>query len=803
MKIDDATLDALEWGEVCARVAERTSAEAAAAALAEWRPFESVEEARTALGEVEEAMRLLEQDVGVPVPFVEDQSRTVRALGVAGSVIEGPGLVSAARTLRGTRKWAAFLRRGEDAWPGLAARFRSAPAEPELEKRILDSFDPEARLLDGASRDLARLRTAVRTHRRELVDFLNGVISRLSSSVVSADSRPTIREGRYVVPLRREALSEVPGIVHDESGSGTTIFVEPHDAIEKNNGLRRSELAVRREEERILEELTGALADRRGELETAARLALHAETILARARYALDVDGRAPILGGDEIRIGQARHPLLVDRWGLDQVVPLDLELDPWERTLVVTGPNTGGKTVMLKTVGTVTLMAQSGIVPPVGEGTALPWHESVFADIGDEQSITEDLSTFTAHLTRLKAAYDEADDRSLVLVDEIGGSTDPSEGAALAAALIEEWTGRGVRTVVTTHYHMLEALAAESEGIVNGSLAYDIERNLPRYRFVKGVPGRSFGLELAERWGFGVVVERAREHLDEGIRKLDEMVDRLAAEEKAYAQARQALEDERRAVVDAETSRAREMAREAAERREAAEKRLGELEDQLEGLRREVRRQQRKLKERAVELAEAEAAAQQSRALAEEAERAAEALREERESLAETREMPPVEVGDRVRIPRYDLVGDVVELSRADDECTVRSGQVRISCRASEIEIVEKAADREPEERAPVEEESPPPMDDSAPPLEIDLRGMRAHEVGFPVAGAIERAWHTGRPTIRIIHGKGTGVLRREVAEILEKHPYVQEFRIGRWNEGGEGVTIASLEAEDERQEA
>ncbi|MDX1661724.1 MAG: Smr/MutS family protein, partial [Gemmatimonadota bacterium] len=295
---------------------------------------------------------------------------------------------------------------------------------------------------------------------------------------------------------------------------------------------------------------------------------------------------------------------------------------------------------------------------------------------------------------------------------------------------------------------------------------------------------------------------ERARDHLDEGIRKLDEMVDRLAAEEKAYAKARRELEDERRAVVDAETRRAREMAQEAADRREAAEKRLSELEDQLAGLREEVRRQQRKLKERAVELAEAEAAADQSRALAEEAERAAEALREERETLSETREIPPVEVGDRVRIPRYDLVGDVVELSRATDECTVQAGQVRISCRASEIEIVEKAADRETEERAPAEHETPP-LEDSALPLEIDLRGMTADEVGFPVAGAIERAWHTGRATIRVIHGKGTGVLRRKVAEILEKHPYVEEFRLGRWNEGGDGVTIASLRTEDERREA
>ena len=253
MKIDDATLSALEWSEVCARVAERTSAEAAADALVAWRPYDTVEEARTALAEVDEAMRLLEQDEPIPAPFVEDQARTVRTLGVEGSVLEGSPLVSAAKTLRGARKWAAFLERDAETRPNLTARFRATPSEAELEERILSAFDPEARLLDRASPDLARLRGEVRRHRRDLVDFLERVLSRLSSTLVSSDSRPTIREGRYVVPVRREALSDVPGIVHDESSSGATIFLEPHDAIERNNALRRAEMSVRREEERILE----------------------------------------------------------------------------------------------------------------------------------------------------------------------------------------------------------------------------------------------------------------------------------------------------------------------------------------------------------------------------------------------------------------------------------------------------------------------------------------------------------------------------------------------------------------------
>jgi DNA mismatch repair protein MutS2 len=803
MRLDPQTIAALEWDRVRAVVASRTSAALAQRTLERWQPRASLAEARDALIEVAEGMDLV--GVGrLPAPYVEDQDPSLRILAVPGSSLEGRALIDAARTLEATRRFARFLRQEGDRWPRLAERFRAAPDEIELEKRILEAFDPEARLVDTASPKLHALRGQVRSHRASLVDRLSRLIARLPHVLVAADSRPTFRDGRYLVPLRREALGEVPGIVHDESASGATVFLEPHEVVEQNNDLRRAELAVGREEDRILRELTAALAERRGELELAARLGLHAETVLARARYAVEIRGVPPELGGEALELRVARHPLLVERHAEQggEIVPLELELGRDERALVISGPNTGGKTVLLKTVGTVILMAQSGIVPPVGAGTRLPWHEAVYADIGDTQSIAQDLSTFTAHLTRLKAALDGAGPGTLILIDEIGASTDPAEGAALAAAIIEAWTARGSRTIVTTHYHTLKITAARGTGMVNGSLAYDLERNEPLYRFVKGVPGRSFGLELASRWGIDpAIVARARGSLEGDVRDLDEITRRLADEERAFVEARKALEEERQAVGEAASARAQRIAAEALERRETAERRLEELEARITGMREEMRRQQRKLRERAAELSEAEAGMRTAQALAEEMAGAAEALRAEREALIGERESAPVELGDRVRIPRYDVVGEVVALSRSEDSCAVQAGQVRITCRASELEIVEKAADRVAAgEPAPA---SPDGGDDGAPlPLEIDLRGLTADEVGYPLAGALERAYHTGRPAIRFIHGKGTGVLRRRVAELLEKHPYVHAFRLGHWNEGGDGVTIATLEPEESREE-
>ena len=807
MKLDRETGIALEWDRVREVVAGHTSSALARLALERWEPGGDLADAREALAEVTEGMDLA--GVGrLPAPFVEDQATTLRALAVPGAVVEGRSLVDAARTLESARRFARFLREDVERWPRLARRFRVAPAETELERRILDAFDPDARLVDSASPMLRTLRGDVRRHRSALVDHLSRLIARLPHVLVAADSRPTVREGRYLVPLRREALGEVPGIVHDESASGATVYLEPHEVVERNNELRRAELAVGREEERILRELTAALAERRSELELAARLALFAETVLARARYALATGGHPPELGSEELDLRGARHPLLVERFGAaepaarEALVPLDLTLDADQRALVISGPNTGGKTVLLKTVGTAVLMAQSGIVPPVGPGTRLPWHDAVYADIGDTQSIARDLSTFTAHLTRLKAALDGAGPGTLILIDEIGASTDPAEGSALAVALLEAWTARGARTVVTTHYHALKIAAAHAAGMVNGSLAYDLERNLPLYRFVKGVPGRSFGLELAARWRIDpAVLTRARETLDTGARDLDEVTRRLAEEESAFVEARRALDEERQAIGTAESARARRIAAEASERREVAERRLEELEARIGRMREEMRSQQRKLRERTAELSEAAAAARSAQALAEEMAGAAEALRAEREALIGQRETSPVEIGDRVRIPRFDVVGDVVAVDRADDTCAVQAGQVRITCRATEVERIEKAADRAPAS-APAGTGPDHAADGEPLPLEIDLRGLTADEIGYPLAGALERAYHTGMPAIRFIHGKGTGVLRRRVAELLEKHPYVHGFRRGHWNEGGDGVTIASLAPEHSDEE-
>src|SRR5690606_26967255 len=382
---------------------------------------------------------------------------------------------------------------------------------------------------------------------------LERYVASLPERVRVADASVTVREGRYVIPVRREGRSEVGGIVHDKSASGNTLFVDPPIAIELMNRLRELELAEAREVQRILRELTENLRPHRAALQNTLDALIEIDSLYARARYALEYNGRRPEIvprGVEDYVVVQGHHPLLLA--GPDPVVPFDLALAPEERTLLVSGPNTGGKTVLLKAIGLISLMAQSGIIPPVGQGTRLPLFSDVFADIGDEQSIEASLSTFSAHLKNLREIVEKADAQSLVLIDEIGSGTDPAEGAALAQAILVELTRRGTRTVATTHLGQLKMLASTEPGVVNASLQFDSRELRPTYRLIKGVPGRSYGLAIARRLGFpDDLLALAESFVPQGEREVGQLLLELEEKERAMAEALAAAEAARAEALD------------------------------------------------------------------------------------------------------------------------------------------------------------------------------------------------------------------------------------------------------------
>ncbi|MDH5198828.1 MAG: Smr/MutS family protein, partial [Gemmatimonadota bacterium] len=573
------------------------------------------------------------------------------------------------------------------------------------------------------------------------------------------DAAVTVRGGRYVIPVHADARGRVPGIVHAESASGATLFVEPQGAVELGNQLAAAEADEARAVHAVLLRLSDAVRPHVDAAAAGLTMCVAADDLYARARYAADVDGHAPRLGpaGGAHLLRRCRHPLLLAE-GVD-AVPFDLDLAPEELTLVVSGPNTGGKTVLLKAVGLVNALAQSGVVPPIGERSELPVYTTIVTDIGDHQSIAASLSTFSAHIAALRRALELAESGTLVLLDEIGSGTDPAEGAALAAAVLQTLVARGARTVATTHLGALKQLAGETPGVVNASLHFDAATLTPTYELVKGIPGRSYGLAIARRLGVpDDVVAAAEARRPEAERSLDavlEDVERRTAE----------LGARETVIAEREVS---------TERREA---RATRLQGELEARDAEVRERQATL--------EREGREQARRFLLEARKRVDEALgmaRRAAESETVAREAR--------RLVEQGISEEAVEIQRLDDALAEKGWRVKGA--GASLGVRQRPSPSEPEPhptaRGLVMREAP-----TASP-EVDLRGMAADEARDAVIRAVDDAVLADLAAVRIIHGKGTGVLRRVVDEVLKADRRVSGRRLAPPREGGTGVTIAEL---------
>lgn len=755
-------------------------------------------------GWIEAELRRVDQMLGFllraddfAIPALPDLRGALRRLGVEGAAWEGVWLRDGAELLRSARETRRAVLQQAEHFPLLAEIAGRLLKLEDEEASIRRAIDASGEVKDEASRELKRLRSEIRGARSKIVEQLERYVASLPDRFRVPDASVSVREGRYVIPIRREGRGEVGGIVHDESATGATLFVEPPVAIELMNRLRGLEIAEAREVARILLELTNLLRPHRAELAETLAALIELDSLFARGRYALQYNGHRPEMlpaGTEEYRVFRGLHPLLLAGGG--DVVPFDLEMVEGERTLLVSGPNTGGKTVLLKGIGLLSAMAQAGIVPPVGAGTKLPLFRDVYADIGDEQSIEASLSTFSAHLKNLGELLEEADHESLVLVDEMGSGTDPAEGASLAQAILVELTRRAALTVATTHLGQLKALAGVESGVVNASLQFDAQELRPTYRLVKGIPGRSYGLAIARRLGFPApLLERAEAFLPQ--------------EERSAAQLLMELEQKERemgaALAEAEAARAEAFAlrREIEEREHTVRKREREAEararqqarDLLLAARAEVDAAIREVREAAAAAAkvsqeELQDAARQARRRVEEAARR-QAEKAPSEAPRRARKPGRLEAGARVRIAATGATGTLLELR--DGRAVVETNGLRIQVPASGLEPLSAGE--------AVAEAARPRLGGgwSAPEVharpEVDLRGLRAEEVATALHPALDAAIQADLASLRIIHGKGTGALREVVGELLRADPRVLRVRPGGIGEGGTGVTVAELE--------
>jgi DNA mismatch repair protein MutS2 len=636
---------------------------------------------RAALAQVAELAALLITEESIRAEPVPDIAPTLELLGVHGSALEALPLAEMTVALAAMRVVAADLKRIDTTHHApRTASLRVDPPPKELETTLARSISPDGQVLDGASKDLARARARVREARKHVMDRLGAILGALDQAERAPDAAVTIRGGRYVIPIRNTARARVGGIVHDESATRSTVFVEPPEVIELGNELRAAEAAEQREILRVLRELTDLLRPQRDAIAAAWEMCIAFDDLCARARYAALVNGFVPEIGG-HVKIRDGRHPLI------DHAVPFTLELMPDEFTILVSGPNTGGKTVLIKAVGLLALMTQSGIVAPIGPHSSLPVFTRVFADIGDRQSIAASLSTFSAHVAVLREILDGAGAGSLVLLDEIGSGTDPAEGGALAAATLKTLTRRRAITLATTHLGALKQLAAETVGIVNASLQFDADTLTPTYRLLKGVPGRSYGLAIARRLGIAAeVLAEAEGAVPDAERTLDrllasveargrEMDARAAELETRAAQ----LELERQNLASLETLQTELEARAKALDKDARDRARAYL---LEA-------------RKTVEAALAQARAAVTEATAREARRIVEEAIEKTAARPDGRTAgaADLKIGERVRTGQG-KVGVVSEI-RSDGRVVVELGAVRLVIASDLLERVDGPSGR------------------------------------------------------------------------------------------------------------
>src|SRR5579883_2106871 len=808
-------LGVLELPRALALVADRATSSLGADEIHALTPTTSTEAIARALARVE-AVRSLggPERAWRPEPLPDLRAPLAR-LRLAGTRLSGDELRGAAALLASSRRTRDALRD--------ARRLPMARALlVDVVDRLVEARDREAAIEravadDGAVRDdasplLRRLRRELRGAEGELVALLERIIGTLESHQQVPDASVTVRNGRYVIPVRREARGTVGGIVHDTSATGATLFVEPPAAVEAGNRIRELEAEERREVDRILGELTEALRPLQPALVEALGALVELDTLHARARFADDFGCTTPDLGApaEGFAIRDGRHPLLLAQ-GIP-VVPFDLAMSAEERTLLVTGPNTGGKTVLLKSVALLSVLVQCGIPAPVGPGSRVAVFDEVFADIGDEQSIQASLSTFSAHVRHLGDILTRATSSSLVLIDELGSGTDPVEGAALGGAVLEALTGRGALTLATTHLGALKELATELPGVVNASLQFDADQLAPTYRLVKGVPGRSYGLSIARRLAFPAqVLERAEARVPRSERKVEALLADLERRDAALAARETAAADaasgaaERAARVEAREHAEREREVERRSRQEArryllnaraqVEQTVRELRaaasaaasgaERAEGARRARQRVEQLAAEQgaALNALDAPPADAPAGASAEAPDAAAPARTE---ATGGTGATGAIAVGELVEVPTLGgRVGRLLDVR--DDDAVVAVGAVKMRVPAGTLRRSAQAA---PAEVIPIV----PDLPDVPVPREIDLRGHRAAEVDEIVLQAIDAAVRADLPELRIIHGKGTGALRERVGEMLRKDARVRGMRLGAWNEGGAGVTIAEL---------
>ena len=806
--MDSKTLQVLEYHKVRERLKAFCDFSASMELALALEPTDSFDLAIARLAETTEARSLFSTNDNIGIGGAHDIRQAVD-LAARGGVLDPEQLLDIKSTLISCRELKKSLERKTDEAPRLSQIAVGLPDPHGIVDSITRILSDRGEVLDSASPKLADLRREIKiAHGRlmsRLQKYLTESANKLQEPII------TQRDGRYVIPLRAEFKGSIKAVVHDQSSSGATLFVEPLPVVELNNELRELELKARDEERRILAEVSAQVGEHAEEFKYGVENLAMLDLIFAKAKYADELKASEPILGqrskvkgqkvskDDDLRpstfdfpqinISHARHPLLDPQ----TVVPIDVNPKEGTRAIIITGPNTGGKTVSLKTVGLLALMAQSGLHIPAQSGSEIPFFHSVFADIGDEQSIEQSLSTFSGHITNIIRILKHIDHRSLVIFDELGAGTDPQEGAALARAILSHLLESGCTTLVATHYPELKTFAHSTEGVVNASLEFDIRTLRPTYHLTLGLPGRSNALLIAQRLGLSQpIIDSAKGEIHPDDLRADKLLDDIRKERNRTSRERQKLEKARDRLEAQTKEIEKRLEKIEDERREVLAKARaeGELEvavlrSNIDSLKSQLKRAKQPLEaiksiEEKIEKVEEKVTAPVERQMSKVAEQSSIVNRKS-----------SIQLGERVLVSTLNAEGVVTALGESDAE--VQIGSLRVRARLAEL--VRKSEDTSKVESQTSSDLRPSTFDSGkSPGLELNLRGKLVDEGLDELEKYLERAYSAGLLFVRIVHGKGTGKMRDAVRNALKSSEYVSSFEEPKDHEGGAGVTVAKI---------
>ncbi len=779
----------LELDQVLALLKDCAGSQEGKEACLKLRPTSDLEDVQLLLDQTTAASDLCTRKGNPSFSGVSDVSASLERA-ERGGTLQPAELLRIAGVLRCARNVKGYISE-DDSKTVLDALFLALTPNKYLEDRISGAILSEEEIADNASPALSDIRRHMRIQAAKIKDGLQKIISSPAYAKFLRDPIITIRDGRYVVPVKSEHKADVPGLVHDVSSTGSTYFVEPMTAVNANNALRELELKEKKEIERILAELSAEAASYREAIDLNVKMLVQLDVIFAKAKLGYRMRGWAPIMNDQgKVELRNARHPLIDPK----TVVPISLRLGTDFDSMIITGPNTGGKTVTLKTIGLLTLMAECGLHIPAGDGSVLSTFDAILADIGDEQSIAQSLSTFSSHMRTIVDVVAECDDRTLVLFDELGAGTDPAEGAALAIALIEFCRKMGSRIVATTHYAELKLYAMRTKGVINASCEFNVETLQPTYKLLIGIPGKSNAFAISRKLGLSEdILKEADDLVGKSDKDFEDVLSQLEQQRQQMESARREAEHLRQETENIKRQSEQYSAQLQKEKDKALEAARREAQSIIEDARRTANAAAEELKALRKQLQDSADTAginQRQADVRRSLNEAESKLRAGQRQVERPEPKRAVLVGDTVELLKLGTRASVIAINK-DGTYQLQAGILKMTVKPDEVYLLENENPYKTKGRPA---HSGREMKTAAMSGEIDLRGMDAVEAICALSLYLDSAMRSNLPSVRIIHGKGTGTLRAVVQQELKKNKFVKSFRLGVYGEGEDGVTIAEF---------